>query len=110
MSRPLFKSEQYSCIVCGADKENVVTLFSFPNQFERRCKWMDILGISTIKSRTRVCEKHFEKNQFHRTKLKKDAIPSNNIQARISCRQPFKDLTFINIQPKQRLKSNITFI
>jgi len=82
MSRSTFKSEQYSCVVCGADKENVVTLFSFPNQLERRCKWMEILGISTIKTRSRVCEKHFQKDQFHRTRLKKDALPNFNVETK----------------------------
>lgn len=102
MTRPLFKSEQYSCIVCGADKENVVTLFSFPNQLDRRRKWMDILGITAIKTRSRVCERHFKKDQFCRTKLKKDALPSCNFQRMPDRRDPLNVPGFINILPKYR--------
>ncbi len=102
MPRKLYKSDRLECIVCGADKENQVTLWSFPKTPERKQLWMDILEILNIKSSSRVCEKHFQKNQFVRTKLKKDAVPSKTTRAMKPQRLPLVVPGYVNILPKIR--------
>lgn len=102
MPRKLFKSDILECIVCGANKENVVTLFSFPKCPERKQLWMESLEINNIKFTSRVCEKHFRTDQFVRTLLKKDAIPSKNIQVAKTKRIPLIIPGFVNIMPRTK--------
>ncbi|CAL8128429.1 unnamed protein product [Orchesella dallaii] len=77
------KAPHYFCIACSENKENCKhdlersSLFKFPSTPERKLKWVSKLNLENkrIPVRARVCENHFQKGQFIRTRLRKDAIP-----------------------------------
>lgn len=64
------------CIVCGTTDWSVAQ-YSLPVCPERRAKWLSILKVNPcyINSRSRVCSKHFARNQLIRDRLKADALP-----------------------------------
>lgn len=70
--------EQVHCVICGNEQENRRTYFAFPKSPERKKKWLNILKIEDkrLKSRSRVCDKHFDNSQLSRTRLIKGAIPT----------------------------------
>lgn len=78
MSNYTSKRANYWCVVCEDDKENSNTLFSFPRTPTRKAKWMEILKLSdsSIRRRSKVCQKHFKSDQMKNIRLIKGAMPS----------------------------------
>ncbi|CAL8117078.1 unnamed protein product [Orchesella dallaii] len=77
------KRAQYYCIVCSknntSDSDNLLRMFSsFPKSPEMLEKWITILNLkgTKITKRAKVCDLHFSKSQFVRTRLRRGAVPS----------------------------------
>ncbi len=104
MIRKKLLSEQLKCIICDNEQENQRTLFSFPKSPERKKKWLDILKIQEpqLKSRSRVCEKHFDKSQLSRTRLVKGAIPTLKPLKLATVDNNFRPPLLVNILPRTR--------
>lgn len=66
------------CVICGhSNKENLSTLFSFPKNLVLKQRWKERLNIiGECETTGRVCQLHFQKNQFNGLKLKPGALPT----------------------------------
>ncbi|XP_049316664.1 uncharacterized protein LOC125779375 [Bactrocera dorsalis] len=65
---------------CGSTSEGVFRLFCFPNEWVLAEKWKENLKISPTDhfaaTNSFVCEKHFQKEAIGARRLKKDAVPT----------------------------------
>lgn len=105
MKRKNYESAKLKCVVCGPETNREKhTLFNFPKCPDLKAKWLDILNVKSINKRSRVCELHFEKDQFVKVLLKNGALPSltANNKSITNENLPLICASHISILPKPR--------
>lgn len=77
------KSARYEvCIVKNCDLINSETprvFHTLPTNPERKKEWLDAVGVTDVNYKSRVCELHFESNDYALCNLKRSAIPWKNL-------------------------------
>lgn len=74
---PPYQHDLY-CIVC---KNKQKPLYSFPADEEYKLKWCEAIKIrrDQVKTKAKLCIKHFSKNQLVNIRLKQKVVPWRNL-------------------------------